>query len=161
MDRAHWSVVLVFLIILALAIGLSLTGHVKPNGNETPPDENQTNDQDQNTSSERPVYYFFWAPWCGYCALMQTYTLANESVVHALETNFTSTSVNVDKEAKLRNRYSIGPIPASVFTYANGTEIGRVLGYIRPDTFLLILEQVMEIYEATYEPSGQAGPEGG
>ncbi len=111
-------------------------------GNET----NQTPGGEQTEDPGKPIYYFFYSNGCGACDQMKDTTLSNQTILQALEKNYTFKSLNTGKNRQLAARYGVRYVPTNVFAYPNGTVIGTKVGAVDPNTFMEMLRVVSEFY---------------
>ncbi|PIE63619.1 MAG: hypothetical protein CSA26_12085, partial [Desulfobacterales bacterium] len=56
---------------------------------------------------EKPVFLYFHADWCSYCKKLKQTTFADAGVIQALNENFVSVSVDVDKERNLARDWNV------------------------------------------------------
>ncbi len=146
---------LVIFLVVVVAAALFGGGKEAPNQTATPGQEdNQTsgNNPGQVTRG-KPGYFFFYDDGCPACALMERTTLSNQTILRVLSENFTFRRVNTAKNPELRMRYRIMYVPTNVFTYPNGTEIGRVVGAVGERDFMRVLSKVLEIYYGKLQSS--------
>ncbi len=94
----------------------------------------------------KPTYLFFYDTGCPACSLMERTTLSNQTILNVLSQNFTFHRVEAGRNPDLSRRYGIMYVPTNIFTYPNGTEIGRVVGAVGQENFMKVLDKVLEIY---------------
>lgn len=138
MNRSN--LVLIFLLLLAIAVGWVLTGEGTPE-NETP-----ANGDNGDIQVSKPIYYYFYSDSCPACKTMERTTHSNSTVIEVLEANFTFIKVNTGQNRELAQKYSIVYVPTNVFAYPGGQEIGRYIGAVEPEGFLGMLDQILEFY---------------
>lgn len=97
-------------------------------------------------ASDRPVFLDFYADWCVDCVRMERRTFPDPAVAERLG-NFTPlkadiTAYNDDHKAMLEHFGLIGP-PAYLF-FDNGEELERfrMFGFMAPDEFAVLLDEV-------------------
>jgi len=95
-------------------------------------------------SEEKRIYINFHADWCAPCKYMEKTTFSNPAVIAYLNKYFISIKVDIDKETKIANKYSVRAIPDNWFLFKDGDVIGRRKGYIPPDLFIKILKSLPE-----------------
>jgi len=157
MKRVHALLVaVVIVLLLAWYVSASLKPP-KTTPNEEPKNETQQTpapSQNENETHTRPVYYFFYSSTCPACELMEEQTLSNEAVLRSLEANFTYKRINTATNRALVQRYLVQYVPTNVFTYPDGTEMGRYVGAVaEPDRFLQMLDDVLEFYDDHPQPA--------
>lgn len=98
------------------------------------------------TASDRPVFLDFYADWCVDCVRMERRTFTDPAVAGRLA-DFTLlkadiTAYNDEHKAMLQHFQLIGP-PAYLF-FADGEELEqyRMFGFLVPDKFLPLLDEV-------------------
>lgn len=136
---------LVVSLLIALLAGGCISQQAEPSPNETEKNITSTNSTLLGPKG-KPIYYYFFSTGCPACDLMAEGTLQNGTVLAVLQANFTYEKVNTAQNRKLANKYGIYGIPANVFTYPDGSEIGRILGFVPAEDFLQVLDQVLQFY---------------
>lgn len=138
---------LVFILVLAVAIGWALSGSGTSQGENRTPTDGFKEPEGGSTGDGKPIYYYFYTDTCVYCRQMEEKVLSNRTVIDAIEADFGYVKVNGGKDRKLASEYSIGAYPTNLFAYPDGSEMGRVTGAILdPDDFLDVLRQVLDFY---------------
>lgn len=85
---------------------------------------------------EKIVMVDFYADWCGPCKLLDKKTWTDEKVQSFLKDKTVAVKIDVDDAEDLAKKYKIKSIPAMVFIKADGTEVGRIVGYVPGEDFL-------------------------
>ena len=78
----------------------------------------------------------FYATWCGPCRLLDKRTWTDAAVIKMLEQETVALRIDAEKQTDLATRYHIDAYPSVLLIKPNGTELGRLVGYRDPETFL-------------------------
>ena len=92
---------------------------------------NKTNFESEVLNSNIPVLVDFNADWCGPCRMLRP-ILDEISMDRA---DFKITSINIDDEEELADRYSVSSIPCLV-AFKDGKEVKRSVGLRPKDTII-------------------------
>ena len=93
----------------------------------------------------KPVLVNFYADWCVWCKRLETTTLKDAKVAWALQNKVVPLSLNVEGDGKeLSNEYQVDGLPTIVVLDAGGRELGRIPGYMPPDSFLERVEDFIQ-----------------
>ncbi len=92
---------------------------------------------------EKPVFLYFHAHWCTYCKKLQQTTLADAGVIQALNENFVSVSVDVDKERNLARDWNVRGLPMMVFLRPDGSTIAGIPGFVDSRRFMEAVGKVL------------------
>ena len=83
------------------------------------------------------------AEWCHWCHVMEATTYHDPEVRKILDKHFIAVKVDVDSRPDVEERYSEWGWPATVMFAPDATEIGKYRGYIDPEKFKGILEDIV------------------
>lgn len=83
------------------------------------------------------------AEWCHWCHVMEAVTYHDPAVRKVLGAHFIAVKVDVDSRPDLQERYTDWGWPATVIFSPNADEIGKYRGYIAPEDFVEILNDVV------------------
>ena len=83
------------------------------------------------------------AEWCHWCHVMEATTYHDPEVRKILDQHFIAVKVDVDSRPDVEERYGEWGWPATVMFAPDATEIGKYRGYIEPEKFKGILEDVV------------------
>jgi thioredoxin 1 len=85
----------------------------------------------------KPVLVTFSADWCVWCKRLETTTFTDAKVAGLLADEVVPLELDVDGAGReLSNRFEIDPLPTVVVLASDGTELGRIVGYEPPASFL-------------------------
>ena len=83
------------------------------------------------------------AEWCHWCHVMEATTYHDPEVRKILAAHFIAVKVDVDSRPDVEERYGEWGWPATVMFAPDATEIGKYRGYINPEKFKGILEEIV------------------
>jgi thiol:disulfide interchange protein len=93
----------------------------------------------------KPVLVNFYADWCVWCKRLESTTLRDAKVASVLQNKVVPLSLNVEGDGKeLSNEYRVDGLPTIIVLDADGREIGRIPGYMPPDSFLKRVEGFLQ-----------------
>ena len=96
-------------------------------------------------SEGKPVLVNFYADWCVWCKRLESTTLRDAKVASVLQNRVVPLSLNVDGDGKeLSNEYQVDGLPTIIVLDADGRELGRIPGYMPPDSFLERVEDFIQ-----------------
>lgn len=88
-------------------------------------------------SEEKPVLVTFYADWCMWCRKLENTTLADNTVAGYMAKNTVPIRLDADGDGKeLSDEYDVDGLPTVLVLGQDGTEIGRIPGYLPPEEFL-------------------------
>jgi len=94
--------------------------------------------------ADEPVVVDFWAEWCGPCRMMAPVL---EQLAGELQGRVSFAKLNVDENPDLSGRYEVEGIPTLV-VFAEGREVGRIVGFAPKAHILHSLEEIISRQEA-------------
>lgn len=83
------------------------------------------------------------AAWCHWCHVMDEKTYTDPTVLALLRKHYVTVKVDSDAHPELARRYENFGWPATVIYAADGTEIVKRRGYVRPEIRVSMLEAVV------------------
>lgn len=83
------------------------------------------------------------AEWCHWCHVMEATTYHDPEVRRLLDQHFIAVKVDVDSRPDVEERYGDYGWPATVMFSPDATELGKYRGYIHPEKFKGILEEIV------------------
>lgn len=96
-------------------------------------------------SEGKPVLVNFYADWCVWCKRLESTTLRDAKVASVLQERVVPLSLDVDGSGKeLSIEFRVDGLPTIIVLDADGREIGRLPGYMPPDTFLERVEGFLQ-----------------
>ncbi len=99
---------------------------------------------DKARSLSKPVMIDFYTDWCGWCKKLDETTYANSNVVE-LSRKFVCLKLDADGEgAEAVRRYQIRGFPTILFLNSAGEETKRVVGYMGPAEFAVVMREVLK-----------------
>ncbi len=88
-------------------------------------------------SEEKVVLVTFYADWCIWCKKLEDTTLADSSVASFLAQKTVPVRLDVDGAGReLSDQYRVDGLPTVLVLKNDGTELGRIPGYLPPKGFL-------------------------
>jgi len=108
----------------------------------------QTGDMNWETGWERAlgrakkehkvVLVDFYADWCVWCRRLDATTYKDPDVVRFIGSNLVAVKLDVEAREgkKLAERYGVDGLPTILIVGANGSELGRIPGYMPAGRFL-------------------------
>lgn len=77
---------------------------------------------------DKPMFVYFSADWCSICSRLERETLADAAVREAMAP-YIALRIDVDKQAKMAEKYLVDAIPAIVILNGKGEVIRRTAGF--------------------------------
>jgi thiol-disulfide isomerase/thioredoxin len=102
----------------------------------------------------------FYTTWCGPCRLMDKRTWTDAEVIKLLQQKTVALRIDAEKQSDLANRYGIGAYPSVLLIKSDGTELGRLVGYRDPKTFLADFEPALA-GKPPFVPGKRSSPDAG
>lgn len=86
----------------------------------------------------KPVFLYFWAVWCSFCAKMDKEVLSDGEVAALIKNSFVPVLLDVDDEAnfKYMGDYRVMGTPAFVILSPQGELIRGTMGYKTKEDFM-------------------------
>jgi thioredoxin-related protein len=99
----------------------------------------------------KPMLVYAWTIWCKYCEKLHKEVYPDPRISSILENDFVLVAVDLDTNSEDKNRFSFTYPPNLLFLDPNGEEITDIPGYVPADVLLPILQQIVNIQQATIE----------
>jgi uncharacterized protein YyaL (SSP411 family) len=109
---------------------------------------------------ELPVMLYITAPWCEPCHLMEQTTLADPSVIKAINDGFLPILIDADKRPDVDSRYHRGGWPTTAFLGADG-EVVESHNFLTTEEMMTALQRIKARFagkESTPAPTIAARP---
>ncbi len=84
------------------------------------------------------------AVWCHWCHVMDKQTYSDDSVIAQLEQHYIAVKVDHDANPGLANQYRDYGWPATIIFDADGNEIVKRAGYIKPENMNRLLQAIVK-----------------
>ncbi len=94
-------------------------------------------------SKKKPVMVYFYTNWCSWCERLERETYSDLKV-SKLARKFILVKVNGDRDRDTVEKYDIRGYPAVLFLGSKGNTIQQVEGYVGPDDFARIMQDVLK-----------------
>lgn len=85
--------------------------------------------------SNKPVFAYFTADWCGPCQELKSTTWADKSVEAALR-DYVPVKIDVDRRDDLAGEYHVPAVPAYIVLGTDGKPLRRTDGALEPKDML-------------------------
>lgn len=95
-----------------------------------------------------PVVVFLTSSHCPYCVKMRRQTFTDGKVAAALNQDFVPLYVDRGSNPDFERSLGVRLYPTTVVLRADRTELGRVTGFVAPETFRTSIEQTAVRYVA-------------
>ncbi len=88
-------------------------------------------------SEEKVVLVTFYADWCIWCKKLEDTTLSDSTVAAFLTQKTVPIRLDVDGDGRaISDQYRVDGLPTVLVLKTDGTELGRIPGYLPPQGFL-------------------------
>jgi len=92
----------------------------------------------------RPVMASFYADWCVWCKTLETITYRDQKVAAMLAERVVPLNIDIEGERKdLARDHRVQAPPTIILFAPDGSEIGRIPGYLPPTQFLTVVERIL------------------
>lgn len=104
-------------------------------------------------AADRPVLLSISAPWCEWCATMDREAFSNPAVAANIHDDFVPIRVDADRHPRVRDRYTMGGFPSTVFLTPRG-EVITGATYMGTESLRSVLERVRDSWIEKDEDTG-------
>ncbi len=111
---------------------------------------------DQARAEQKYVMVDFFTGWCHWCKVLDQKTYRDERVTSLAE-RLVSVKVNAEIETEIAARYAVRGYPTILFLNPDGSLRRRVAGYLPPEAFAPVVEEVMKNDAEVFALSSQVG----
>ncbi len=88
------------------------------------------------------VLVYVWSRYCTFCAAMDREVFPNETIKQTMFKYYVPVIIDLDSNRAMANSYGvITGTPTFYFVHANGTVLGKAVGYRSPAAFKALLEK--------------------
>lgn len=87
-------------------------------------------------ASHRMVLLYGFSPRCQYCAMMNSKTFMDSSVVSKVNKNYIPVKVNILSDVSVAKKYNIYMIPTMIILNSNGDIVSSIYGFQEPSELL-------------------------
>lgn len=95
-------------------------------------------------SQDRPVMANFYADWCVWCKTLETITFRDQKVAALLAEHVVPLNLDIDRGGRdIAREHRVEAPPTIILFDAEGTELGRIPGYLPPTQFLTVVEKIL------------------
>ncbi len=94
---------------------------------------------EESAATAKPVYVDLYATWCVPCKQMDRVTFENDSVRNLLHSLYVPVRIDIDSKQfddTLKATWRLSGVPTSLIVAANGSVLGRRMGYQGPRNFI-------------------------
>ncbi|MBQ3200170.1 MAG: thioredoxin [Firmicutes bacterium] len=81
----------------------------------------------------------FWAPWCGYCRMIDPVLEAVDADMEAAGRELTVGKINIDEQPELAERFGVDTIP-TLIVYRDGKMLTQTVGFKNKTAVLDLLK---------------------
>ena len=96
--------------------------------------------------SDKMVFVYLRSESCGWCKKFEAESFNDIRVIKILNENFELVTVDTVKQRELATSLKVRATPTEIFLKSDGIEIkdARIPGYVDTDTFLILLNEIID-----------------
>jgi len=98
--------------------------------------------KDLAASQAKPILIDFYTKWCGWCKRMDADTYADAKVGDKAK-DFICVKIDAEANSATARGYNVRGFPTTLFLNSRGEVIEIVPGYLPPDKFLILMDEVL------------------
>ena len=111
---------------------------------------------DAARKQKKPIVIDFYADWCHWCKVMEESTFGEKNISRKLNSDYIAVKVDTQKNERITYRgvnytpltfaqaVGVDGLPTVLFLDRDGNPITRLGGYIRPHTFIALLDYIKD-----------------
>jgi len=93
----------------------------------------------------KPVLVSFGAEWCVWCKKLESTTYRDSAVMSLISDSMVPLILDVDNAGReLSDEYGVESLPTVLVFSPNGTEQGRINGYLPPGQFAEVMKGILQ-----------------
>lgn len=92
--------------------------------------------------NDRPILLDMYTDWCEWCKVLDDSTYTDSTFIESSK-KFTMARVNAEVDTANATKYSVHSYPTILLLKSDGTEIDRVVGYLRAPAFMKQVEDYL------------------
>ena len=89
----------------------------------------------ESVKTNKPLFVYFTADWCGFCKKMKSGTLENEQIKAELTSDYVPCYLSFDTNKDLNGKFKIKQIPTYIVISPDGVVLSRGQGYKNKEEF--------------------------
>jgi thiol:disulfide interchange protein DsbD len=102
-------------------------------------------------SQAKPVMANFYADWCVWCKTLETITFRDQNVAAMLSERVVPLNLDMDRGGKgFADEHRVEAPPTIILFDADGSELGRIPGYLPPTQFMTVVEKILAGQPVTF-----------
>jgi tetratricopeptide (TPR) repeat protein len=101
---------------------------------------------------KQPLLIHFYGIWCPPCNLLDQNVYRDPRFIQATQ-GWVKLKVDADRELSwaLKEKYNVGGYPTVVLANAEGSELGRIVGYRKPQEFIAFVQKAYSSRDQSFE----------
>lgn len=96
-------------------------------------------------TEDKPVLVSFEAEWCVWCKKLESTTFRDNAVMSLISDSMVALTLDVDNAGRdLSDQYGVESLPTVLVFSPDGTERGRINGYLPPVQFAEVVKGILQ-----------------